>query len=143
MGPFSPRIVSGGTTVPGLADRVVLELLEALTRVDLTIRRWYASRGRPLPLLYASGVRYVREDYSGTFPEDWQDVLELYRTRRGDCEDLACARAAELREAGEPARAVFVARRRPEGGRLIHILVRRADGTIEDPSKILGMTGEG
>jgi hypothetical protein len=53
----------------------------------------------------------------------------------GDCEDLATWRAAELRAVGEPAR-VIVYRSAPS---VLHAVVRRGDGRIEDPSRRLGM----
>jgi len=52
---------------------------------------------------------------------------------------LACWRAAELRQHGERAR-VLVKQVKP---RLFHVVVLRQDGTIEDPSKRLGMKGAG
>jgi hypothetical protein len=61
-----------------------------------------------------------------------------------NCEDLACWRVAELRvRFGEAAQPYVTSQmlNSPEHGlfTLYHIRVRRADGTIEDPSKILGM----
>jgi hypothetical protein len=82
------------------------------------------------PPLYESGIRYARE---APGRESWQFAHELLETREGDCEDLACYRAAELRLDGEPAIAEVV--RTPR--RSFHAVVRRADGRIEDPSKIL------
>ncbi|MGP1665004.1 MAG: hypothetical protein ACTS5I_03625 [Rhodanobacter sp.] len=82
--------------------------------------------------LYESGVRYVRE---GPGHEKWQPITQLYARKMGDCEDLAAARCAELRLKGEDA-TIHVALIRPG---LIHIRVRRGDGSIEDPSKRLGM----
>lgn len=57
-----------------------------------------------------------------------------------NCDDLAPWRCAELREAGEPAKIrVQWKRDARTGQKLFHILVRRADGSIEDPSLKLGM----
>lgn len=84
--------------------------------------------------LYDSGVRYVPEPRGS---ENWQNVADLYRTGRGDCEDLACTRAAELQLQGEDAEAVV----RPSGRGRYHALVLRGDGTVEDPSLALGMKG--
>lgn len=50
-------------------------------------------RTRGFAPLYRSGVRYMREPRGA---ENWQNVEQLERTKRGDCEDLASARAAEL-----------------------------------------------
>lgn len=50
-------------------------------------------RRRTLPYLYASGVRYEREPVG---VEDWYPADVVAERGRGDCEDLACWRAAEL-----------------------------------------------
>lgn len=93
-------------------------------------------RANPQEPLYRSGVRYRREAVGS---ESWQLPSETASLRGGDCEDLACWRAAELQIAGERAR-VLVKQVRP---RLFHVVVVRANGTIEDPSKKLGMKGAG
>lgn len=85
------------------------------------------------PPLYRSGVRYQRER-SGA--ERWQVLPELLAARRGDCEDLATARAAELQVAGDAGAHAVAKKIRPG---LWHIVVRHGDGRIEDPSKRLGM----
>ena len=98
----------------------------------------YLYRTRKLPPLYASGVRYAREadDYVARHPvEDWQAVDVLYRTGKGDCEDIASARCAELRNQGLPAN-IRLTRR----GRIWHVTVRVGD-KVEDPSRRLGMGG--
>ena len=92
---------------------------------------------RATPLLYASGVRYVREPPG---EEHWQTFPALYRSGRGDCEDLAAARVAELWMLGERgARIDTQWRFDARGDRLYHVFVRRADGSPEDPSRLLGM----
>jgi len=85
-----------------------------------------------MPPLYESGVRYKRESIGS---ENWQTVRQLYRAGIGDCEDLAAARAAELRMEGIPARAIAIR----TGPRKYHAVVRWPDGAIEDPSRLLGM----
>jgi hypothetical protein len=92
-----------------------------------------------IPELYSSGLRYQREDYDSVHPEDWRDAIAMLKHGGGDCEDLATLRVAQLQKAGEPARVVFVERPHAKG-RLFHILVERGDGTLEDPSRMLGMT---
>lgn len=89
--------------------------------------------GMPFPALYESTVQYVREPRGS---EVWQTPRHAYSTKAADCEDLACWRSAELWAAGETAARPIVKR---ISARLRHIQVRRADGTIEDPSLILGM----
>jgi hypothetical protein len=90
-----------------------------------------AREGRPIPPIYASGVRYDRRDAN----ERWQLPSETFARRRGDCEDLACWRAAELRARGERAHVGV----RRTGPRVLHAIVVRANGSVEDPSKRLGM----
>ncbi len=116
----------GRAPTPALVEAV----LEGLTKANEEQMRL-----RPLPPLYAAGVRYLREPGR----EDWQTAEETAKKGTGDCEDLASYRAAELRIAGEPAKAICYA---PRPG-LIHCVVRRADGSLEDPSRRLGMTGKG
>lgn len=89
---------------------------------------------RPGPALYDSGVRYAREPAGR---ERWQLPSETRALGRGDCEDLAVWRVAELRATGEKAKLLL----RRSGNRLWHALVRRGNGSIEDPSKKLGMRG--
>jgi len=93
-------------------------------------------RGRPYPLLYQSGVKYTREPPGS---EVWQIPRGSYASRQADCEDLAGGwRTPELWLLGETLARPVVKR---VSSSLRHILVRRADGSIEDPSLILGMNG--
>lgn len=112
-------------------------LLDALTRIDL--QEIIAANGK-LPPIYESGVRYEPEPEG---QEDWMTALALFQLpankRVGDCEDLACWRAAELQMRGIAAHPVFVWRKMPNGSHLYHIVVRHPNGDIEDPSKRLGM----
>jgi hypothetical protein len=126
-------------------------MLEALAAWNRDLLANEAHAGRPLPTIYdafrAGKLRYAREREwifvrSGVMRavgrEDWIDAVEALRIGKADCEDLACWRAAELRNLGMPARVVFSVRRRPKG-RLFHIVVERGDGQLEDPSRALGM----
>lgn len=55
----------------------------------------------------------------------------------GDCDDLAPAYAGQLRATGvDPGARAFVKKSGPDRW---HALVRRSDGTVEDPSKAAGM----
>lgn len=105
---------------------------------------WRKIEGIKSPYLYQSGVRYQREDRceearegESCSEERFVTIPELYRLGVGDCDDLAAARAAELRvlEKDRGAR-VLVLEIRPGH---YHVVVRRGDGTIEDPSARLGM----
>jgi hypothetical protein len=105
--------------------------LEAMTRLNVGLLR-----GRSVPTLYSSGVRYApeiggRDDHGR---EAWLTVPELYARGRGDCEDLACALAAEYRRRGIAATAI--AKPSTVG---FHIVVRTPDGKLHDPSRVLGM----
>ena len=121
--------------MPFEGERELSAALALLTVVDVLQIRWYG-----LPPLYRAGVQYRREQAKQCWHpisggcEDWLSAWEVKRQGYGDCEDLASWRAAELNLAGERARAVPV---RTRSG--WHIVVRRADGTIEDPSAKLGM----
>jgi hypothetical protein len=95
-------------------------------------------RARRLPPLYASGVRYVAEPMG---QENWQTPLVTLKKKGGDCEDLAAWRAAELVVSGRDRGAVAVVIRIRPG--LMHCVVRRGSGAIEDPSKLLGMRTRG
>lgn len=107
----------------------VQKFLTALQSVDEDQLR----SGR-YPRLYRSGVRYQREPRRR---EDWQTVSRAYRARFADCEDLAAWRAAELVVTGEDTAARAIIRRVRPG--LIHCLVLRSNGELEDPSRLLGM----
>ena len=129
-------------------------LLEALTQINEHQIRAARAAGVRLPPLYESGVRY-REEAPGQ--EDWPDIPTILANGWGDCEDLVGYRAAELRDAGIDAdpvlkwqfipRELMIAKGYPKkhvpkrGVWLVHCLVRYPDGTIEDPSKLLGMGG--
>jgi len=134
--------------------------LEGLTKInEWHIRRNLkrAAKGleTPIPPLYASGVVY-KEDPPGE--ENWKDCWACLRDGWADCDRLAAWRTAELRAMGigaEPVlkwqwipRAAMIALGYPAkllgsspGVWMVHCLVRFPDGTIEDPSKILGMGG--
>jgi len=116
---------------PGLNDRVVQILIEALYKIDLD---WLQSHPRA-PRLYESGVRY-RAEPQGV--EKWRAIPWVLELGQGDCEDLACWLAAEYTVRGIQARPVAHCRRR-RNRRTYHILVQLPDGTLEDPSKKLGM----
>jgi hypothetical protein len=115
-----------------LTDRSDLQAaLDLVVAWNRYVRRKARAAGRPLAPVLRSGVRYRREAVEGgRVREDWQDVRHLYASRYGDCEDLACALAAEL----PGARAVPV--RSSVGW---HVVVLTRDGRVVDPSRILGM----
>lgn len=113
----------------------------------------------PYPKLYESGVFYEQEKPG---KEDWLDLPTLLKLGKGDCEDLACVRVAEIRFyegiAAEPViRWKWIpsdelrSQGYPEdkiprdGIYLVHVMARYPDGTervIECPSERLGMRGD-
>ena len=107
-------------------------LLDAL----VVVNRLYL-RSHHVPPLYKSGVRYLQEPADGK-PEEFAAIPVVLARGWGDCDDLAPYRVAELQEAGEKAR-IRITWRRVGKRRTYHVLVRRADGRIEDPSRLLGM----
>jgi hypothetical protein len=90
-------------------------------------------RTRQVPPLYKSGAVYAREAMGG-HSEKWQTCTQVAKSKVADCEDLAAYRVAELCERGEDAKVRLSLK-----GRTWHVTVKRADGRIEDPSRILGM----
>lgn len=110
----------------------LLWLMEALVQHNLNWIRTYAA-----PALYNSGVIYVRE--KGT--EIWQDIPTILEHGKGDCEDLASWRVAELQAAGIAARP-YIKWRKTGDHYTYHALVWLPGDRIEDPSIALGMHGK-
>jgi len=124
--PWSPILIPHRLTGPVLD--VLLPAQTQLALLDLA--------EQPLPSLYefrrAGRLRY-RADNLGV-KEEW--LVPRWMVQRGvaDCKSLACWRAAELRRAGEMAVPVHV-----QDGDIFHVAVRRGNGSLEDPSALLGM----
>lgn len=105
---------------------------------------WLMRHRETTPMLYDAGVVYEREPAG---QEEWQTIPAVLTQGSGDCEDLAAWRVAELQTLGalnipggdRGARIITKTKRLPTGKLLIHVLVRRGDGSIEDPSLMLGM----
>lgn len=110
---------------------VLAAMLQALVLADAE----YLRANPSTPPLYKAGVKYLREP-PGT--DNWQDIPRTLELKSGDCEDLAAWRTAELNAAGEAAHVELI-HFVEEGVTLFHVVVRRADGTKEDPSNLLGM----
>jgi hypothetical protein len=106
--------------------------LEGLTRVNERLMTDPQLGGPSIPPLYDSGVRYKNE------PKDvWKHAADVLHDGVGDCEDLAAWRAAELRVSGDDPEACVTTYQ--SGPNRYHAVVRRGDGTLEDPSRALGM----
>lgn len=86
-----------------------------------------------LPPLYSGGIRFAPEPGHGSGLEDFALPNVTFSRKWGDCDDLVIYRIWELRVQGEQAtcRAVWQ-------DNAVHVLVRRSNGTLEDPSIILG-----
>lgn len=109
--------------------RCLLEALVAVNRITL-------KSDASIKPLYSSGVVYQREPKG---QETFNDITVIRHYGYGDCAHLAAWRCAELRNAGENATLRLTWKVTRRGKRLFHVQVRRADGRIEDPSKLLGM----
>ncbi len=143
-----------------ISVRSMGHVLMALTLVNLEYLR--ALPGQ-FPPLYESGIVYDRMQPppgSACGDDDWADIAQVYRIRKGDCEDLACIRVAECHyrwgltsvvpyvvlQRSQHARArhlYHIMVRWPEGLREYPSTVRREDGMLlECPSTVLGMKVE-
>ncbi len=110
--------------------RMALRLL-----TDMNV--WILTKNPSIPSIYNGRVIYKPEPLG---KEEWLTVDKIHERGNGDCEDLACARAAEYQIKGVPAEPDCFARW-THGLLLIHIFTRMPDGSIEDPSSRLGMKG--
>lgn len=127
-------IKKAGRTEFSKQNRKLLWFLEALTRCNVL---WLETHPSAVEL-YRSGVRYRQEKDT----EAWLDIPHVLENGWGDCEDLAAWRVAELRNRGVKAKPYLKWYSHPDQGiTLYHVLVKLPNGTIEDPSKMLGMKG--
>lgn len=130
------RATIGSALLELTSPEEVQQALLLLYRVDLGMLEHWPGRW---PRLYDSGIRYQWEPdptANENRAETWLTLAELYDGREtADCEDIACARAAELTYEGTPAVPELI----NLGPGEWHIIVRYADGGTEDPSRILGM----
>lgn len=125
-------------------------------RTLVLINLWQL-RQRKYPKLYRSGIYYKTKPPA----VEWHDIPTLLYWGYGDCKDLVAYRVAELNYQGIPAQpcikwkyvdiedmaddSEYIANLIKAGITqvlLIHVMVLMPDGSIEDPSKILGMGGE-
>lgn len=101
--------------------------VEALTRLDIA----YLELHPETPRLYLSNVRYAE------VPR-WQDVPSLLQSGRGDCKSIVAWRLAEMR-GSDPNASIHVVHRIIGQEDHLHVLIRRSDDRLEDPSVKLGM----
>jgi hypothetical protein len=127
---FGFRMRSFGALDVRDRETVLRLLLEALVVENVA----YLLAHPSAPRLFESGVRYALDDPRR---EEWKDIAETLSRGTGDCKDLAAWRIAELRIDGE--HAVACVDFYTSGARVLnHVTVRRANGRIEDPSRVLG-----
>ena len=119
--------------VLGMAIKPALEALVMVNQLYLRLH----DVARIYELGAAGKVRYKEEPLDGI--EEFAAIPVILQRGWGDCDDLAPWRCAELRSLGEPAKIRIQWKRQPSGSKLYHIVVRRGDHSIEDPSRILGM----
>lgn len=123
------------------SEALIHDALILLTKVNIR----YLHANPNTPLIYQSGVRYLEEPPG---EENWRDIPTCLNERNGDCEDLACWRAAEVNFRYKiPAYPIFTHRVLDNGTLMYHIRVfypksqMFPEGHYEDPSRILGMGG--
>ena len=129
---FTLELRSFESLSPQAKVRFLLAQLEALIAANVG----YLETGVRVPPLYKAGIRYTPDVPAN---EKWKDIPQVLFTRAGNCKEFASWRVAELRYAGDAlARCIVTITQLPQYT-LFHITVRRGDGTIEDPSRALGM----
>ena len=136
---YDPRFILNtfDSLAPEAKVTILYGLLDSLILADML---WFKANPR-CPGVYDTPLVYQAEEIGR---DDWRDIPSVLEHKGGDCEDLGCYRVAELRfRHGEPAQpyvtSKLVKSKRYGTFTLYHIRVKRADGSIEDPSKILGM----
>jgi hypothetical protein len=113
------------------------DILNALVRCNCRYLLAQRAAGLPIPEIYKSGVRYAPEPWQGQ--EEFADIPTVNARKWGDCDDLAPWRVAELRVLHHEPATLRVSWKKLPRARLFHITVRRANGQVEDPSRLLGM----
>lgn len=118
-----------------LTALMLKSVLEGLVEANVYLMRVFPHQ---FPPLYESHIRFQAES---DLRQDYIPAADaLVSAGYGDCAPLAAYRAAELRIRGEPA-TIKIYWREPRDGTLeYHAQVRRADGSVEDPSRMLGMS---
>lgn len=115
---------------PGFTAYLAMHLLDGLARGYCP----YVAVN-PLPPLYGSGIVYRSDPKHGSGVERFANPWQVVKRGRGDCNDLVLYRLVELYFANE--RPTLDHTRADWDGGEIHVLIRRADGSQEDPSRIL------
>lgn len=112
-------------------------LVVYLTRALATIDYLFLKFHRDTPSLYQCDVVYRNQKWGD---DQWWDIPTLIRMGKGACEDFVAWRVAELTLAGEAAKVDVITQQDNQGRVVYHVVVKRENGQIEDPSALLGMT---
>lgn len=131
------KLVTEIPIAPEGFEDMTAEVLAAYLEGIIAVNRLII-RNQPMPWLYKSGIRFQAEPEHQGYDEI-PTFLHMLHTGVGDCAPLVAARVAELRErCGENATVKIYWR--PEIRPLpFHAEVRRKNGSVEDPSRRLGM----
>ncbi len=134
---------------------------------SMVLQNCFLFRRLGIPPLYRSGVLYAKEPQAPAY-EMFDNCKIVFARKWGDCDDLAPYRAAELRVYGDPglglgpckalksgrcAHGTFSMSGSGEilpccanvriycraGSGVFHCETRLPDGSVEDPSRFLGM----
>lgn len=111
-------------------------LARSLLETTIWANRVYLEAHPETPALYRAGVSYGGSREEGF---RFRDIPAVLDAGEGICSSLSAWRIAELRHAGERGAGLRIVWS-PGPDSQFHVLVRRANGTLEDPSEILGMT---
>lgn len=113
---------------PGMSAHFVGKVIDGIAKGC----RYLYPRWR-LPRLYESGVEFRLPQSHGGGQEYFALPPVVYAQRFGDCDQLVIWRLIELQAFGEPS-----ARCKADWmGQAVHVRIRRADGRVEDPSRVL------
>ena len=127
------------------SQKRILALLEALTLIN----QFYLEEHPDTPSLYQlvkeGKVTYklpqqMDEDNKGFNGEQFRDIGRIIENGGGDCDNLACMRAAEYRfRLGIAAQPYITHRFEPDGKSVYHVVVLLPDGSSEDPCLLAHM----
>lgn len=106
--------------------------LEAVTRLNESLLK--NNEIPPFETQLKRGLKWKPEPPGD---EHFDHGLTTAKRGWGDCDDLAPLHAGSLRHSGEDPGATAIVKK--TGPKLWHAVVRRSDGTIDDPSKRAGM----
>ena len=117
--------------IPGADEGAMLRSAAVLIRLVAAVNYRAARRGA-LPALYSTRIRYRAEPPGPEMIDHGGIVLGR---GWGDCDDLVAYRLGELWHGGERGASPRIVWRR--GTKRYHAQVRRADGSIEDPCRVM------